>query len=85
MIRGHVLILDGNSEIDVHLRSNLCYLICLMHLIRARALNNRIFFSEKTLYSELPSNISTTVVPMTVFPRAATTIDWRLEGETSKL
>ena len=28
-----VLTLDGNSEIGAHVRSNLCYLICLRHLI----------------------------------------------------
>ena len=27
-----VLILDGISEISVHVGSNLCYLICLRHL-----------------------------------------------------
>ena len=26
-----VLILDGNPEIGAHVRSNLCYLICLRH------------------------------------------------------
>ena len=61
-----VLILDGNSEIGSHVRSNLCCLICLRHLIRSRTLTNRIFFSQKiticfhacaTCY-ELPSNIS---------------------------
>ena len=34
-----VLILDGNSEIGAHVRSNLCYFICLRHLIRSRARN----------------------------------------------
>ena len=33
------LILDGNSEIDAHIRSNLCYLICLRHLIRSHNLD----------------------------------------------
>ena len=31
-----VLILDGNSEIGAHVRSNLCYLIFLRHLIISR-------------------------------------------------
>ena len=31
-----VLNLDGYSEIDTHVRSNLLYLICLRHLIRSR-------------------------------------------------
>ena len=29
-----VLILDVNSEIGAHARRNLCYLICLRHLLR---------------------------------------------------
>ena len=37
-----VVILDGNSEIGAHVRSNLCYLICLWHLLRAH------FSSPKT-------------------------------------
>ena len=37
------LILDGNSVIGEHARSNLCYLICQRHLIRSRAGNNRTF------------------------------------------
>ena len=43
-----VLILVGNSEIGAHvLWSKLCYLICLRHLIRSRAIANRIFFLRK--------------------------------------
>ena len=42
-----VLILDGNSEIGAHVRSNLCYLICLGHWIRSRVVINRDFFYEK--------------------------------------
>ena len=42
-----VSILDGNSRIGAHVRSNLCYLICLRYLIRSRAVTNRIFFSPK--------------------------------------
>ena len=46
--------------------SNLCYLICLRHLIRSRADKNRIFFAPiRPIFlhacatcSELPSNIS---------------------------
>ena len=40
------LILDGNAEIVVHARSNLCYLICLRHLIRSKAGTNWIFSSS---------------------------------------
>ena len=35
-----VLILDGDSEIDTHVRSNICYFICLRHLIRSREVTN---------------------------------------------
>ena len=35
-----VLLLDGNPEIGA-IRSNLCYLICLGHLIRLKAVTNR--------------------------------------------
>ena len=42
-----VLIL-GNSEIGAHVKSSLCYLICLRHLIRSRAITSQIFFSKKT-------------------------------------
>ena len=33
-------ILDGNSEIGVHVTSILCYLICLRHFIKPRAVKN---------------------------------------------
>ena len=46
-----VLILDGKSEIGAHVRSNLCYLSCLRHLIRSRAVINHIFFLRKDLFS----------------------------------
>ena len=42
-------IIDGNKEIGMNIRSNLCYLICLRHLIRSRAVTNRIFFLQKAL------------------------------------
>ena len=32
-----VLMFDGNSKICAHVRNNLCYLICLRHLISSRA------------------------------------------------
>ena len=66
-IRTMVLISDGSSEPGMHVRSNLCYLICLRHLIKLRTITNRIF-SEKTNFfhacatcSELPSDISATI------------------------
>ena len=42
-----VLILNFNSVIGAHVRSNLYHFICLRHLIRSRAVTNRIFFSPK--------------------------------------
>ena len=42
------LILDGHSEIGTHVRSNLCNLICLRHLISSRAITN--FFFLDILY-----------------------------------
>ena len=61
------LILDGNSEIGAHVRSNLCYLIFLRHLLRSRTVT---IVSEKTtfLYAgatcfELPSNTRTMIMP----------------------
>ena len=55
-----VLILDGKSEIGPHVGSNLCYLICIRHLIRSKAVINLIFFFSKKafLHSKLPSNVS---------------------------
>ena len=66
-----VLILDGNLEIGApHVRSNICYLICLRHLIGSRAVTNRICSLRKDLFSfvrahhvlSYPSNISTKVL-----------------------
>ena len=45
-----VLVSDGNSEIGVHVRRNICYLICLRHLIRPRAVTNRIYILRKDLF-----------------------------------
>ena len=60
-----VIVWEGNSERGAHVNSNICYLICLRHLNRSRAVTNRIF-SEKKLffqtcasYYESPSNICT--------------------------
>ena len=49
--------LDGISEIDAHVSSNLCYLICLKHLIGPRAVTNRIFSSKA--YFSLEKHIFT--------------------------
>ena len=61
-----VLILDGNSNIGAHDRSIICYLICLRHLNRPRAVTIWIFSPERPIIlhecatrAELPSNIST--------------------------
>ena len=64
-----VLILDGHSDIGARVRSNLCYLICLGHLVRSRAFTNLFFLLRKDIVflhacaicSELPSNMSTTM------------------------
>ena len=56
-----VLILDGNSEIGAHVWSNLCYLICLRHLIRSKTVTNLIFpifLHACATCSKLPSDIS---------------------------
>ena len=47
------------SQIGAQLMSNLCSLTCLRHLIRPRAVTNRIFFLRKDRFSLVPSNIST--------------------------
>ena len=39
-----VPLLDGYLEIGGHVRSNICYLICLRHLIRSRAVTKLNFF-----------------------------------------
>ena len=44
-----VIILDGNSEIGAHARSDLGDLICLSHLSRTRAVINLIF--QEDLFS----------------------------------
>ena len=61
-----VLTLDGNSEIGAYVRNNICYLICLMHFIRSRAVKNRECSSRKSFFhlacaacSEIPSALST--------------------------
>jgi len=62
-----VFILDGNSEIGAHVRSNYYYLNCLRHLIRMKAVTIRIlltpkrfsFFHTYATCSELLFNLST--------------------------
>ena len=41
------VILDGNLEIDAHVRSHLCYLICLRQLNRSRAVTKRILSPKR--------------------------------------
>ena len=43
----NVIKLDVNLIIGAQGRINICYLICLRHLIRSRAVTNRIFFIRK--------------------------------------
>ena len=47
------LILYGDSNIGTHVRSNLCYLICLRHLLISREVTNRIFFLRKDQFSSM--------------------------------
>ena len=61
-----VLILDGNLEIGAHVRSNLCYLNFLRHLLRVIAVTNIILFTKNTYFPScvrnmfcLPSNSDT--------------------------
>ena len=60
-----VLILDGNSEIRTHIWSNLCYLICLRHLIESKSdiFPEKTYFPSclHTTYSVLPFDISNMV------------------------
>ena len=53
-----VLILDGRSEMGAHVRSNLCNLICVRHLVRSGAVKNLIFFSENTYFLLCGRNLS---------------------------
>ena len=54
-----VLIFDGNSEIGAFVRSDLCYMNCLRHLIRSRAVTSRIFFFKMPTFSHACSSCST--------------------------
>ena len=74
------LIIHGSSELGAHVRSNLCYLICLGHLIKSRAFKNRIFSLKRPIFfhacatcSELPFNNSTMFLtdlkPVTIISR----------------
>ena len=51
-------ILDGNSDIGAHVRSNLCYLTCFRHFARSRAVPIRFFCSEKNYFSSCVRNMS---------------------------
>ena len=46
----YVLILDGNSEIGAHVRSNLCHLIWIRHLISSGVVLKGYFFYPKILF-----------------------------------
>ena len=46
-----VLEIVGNSEMGAHVRSNLCYLICLRILTRSRGVTNRIIVLRQVLFS----------------------------------
>ena len=50
------LILDGNPEIIAYARSNLCYLICVRHLMTSRIVTNLIFLC-KTYLKKISQNL----------------------------
>ena len=62
-----LFIFHGSSEIGARVRSTLCYLTYLRHLIGSKALTNQIFFSKIPIFfmlsncSELPSNTGNTI------------------------
>ena len=74
-------VLDGNSEIGAHVKSNLYYLTCCRHLIRSMIVTNLIFVLRKDIFAfhvraicaELPSNISTLVLT----PFLGSSLAWR--------
>ena len=42
---------DMVTQIDAHVRNNLCYLICIMHLVSLGAVENRFFkYPQKLLF-----------------------------------
>ena len=43
-----IITLDVYSEIGADMMSNLCYLICVRHLMRSKSIPNRIFFFKNT-------------------------------------
>ena len=51
-----VLILDGNSEIGAHVKSNLSYLFCIRHLIKRKELTNPTIISDKTYFPSCVRN-----------------------------
>ena len=59
-----VLTLDGNLEIGAHARSDLGYLISLMHLIGSRAVTNQNFFLKKDFQSYLRNMCLATMLYM---------------------
>ena len=52
-----VVVLDGNSDIGAHVRTNLCYPISLKDLIRLRVVTNRIFLLREDLIPACVRNI----------------------------
>ena len=69
--------LDGNSEIDAWMGKDICYLICLRHLTRWKAVTNQISppylfpFCVRNMIWVTISNIST------LDPHQITTYGWR--------
>ena len=61
-----VLILDSNSEIGAHVRSNLGYLTCLRHLISSVVTKIPAILHACATCSELPPIIGTGTATITV-------------------
>ena len=72
-----VLILDGNSEIDAQVRSNLNKTICVRYVLRSRAVTTLKYLKRP----ELPSSISTMVEslfdPVTHISLYSRTLIWQ--------
>ena len=52
-----VLILDGNLDMGAHVRSNLCYLTWLRHLIKSCSHKSGFFLPKRPFFSSFVRNI----------------------------
>ena len=73
-----VLILYGNLVIILeHARSNLCYLICLRHLITSKI---PILLHACAAFPELPSNIGTVVTTTQIVQKPICTVSYTVHA-----